>query len=168
MSGLKTLGKTTPDYILNFGTEFSYKGFKLSATADFRTGHVFYSGIYNNLTGQGRSFITAENGRGYFVFPNSTVEGSRTSNTNVLTGPSYGGPSEYAEYQSFIQSDDFTGVDENFILDATAFKLREVALSYTVPNKYLDKTFINGLAIGLSGRNLLTVLPKENRGYNDP
>ncbi|AEH00269.1 SusC/RagA family TonB-linked outer membrane protein [Lacinutrix sp. 5H-3-7-4] len=167
-SGLKVLGKTTPDYILNFGTEFTYKGFKLSAVADFRTGHVFYSNIYNNLTGQGRSFITAENGRGHFVFPNSTVEGSGVTNTNVLTGPSYGGPSEYAQYQSFVQSDAFIGVDENFILDATAFKLREVALSYTLPSKFLDNTFINGLAIGLSGRNLLTVLPKENRGYNDP
>ncbi|WGD33769.1 SusC/RagA family TonB-linked outer membrane protein [Olleya sp. YS] len=167
-SGLKILGKTTPDYILNFNTEFSYKGFKLSATADFRTGHVFYSNIYNNLTGQGRSFITAENGRGYFVFPNSTVLGSGTTNTSTLTGPSYGGPSQYAQYQSFIQSGDFTGVDENFILDATAFKIREIALSYTLDRKFLDNTFLDGVSVGISGRNLITILPKENRRYNDP
>ncbi|MEM5565309.1 SusC/RagA family TonB-linked outer membrane protein [Psychroserpens sp. AS72] len=167
-SGLKVLGKTTPDYILNFGTDITYKGFRLSAVADFRTGHVFYSGIYNNLTGQGRSFITAENGRGHFIFPNSTVIGSGTTNTTVLTGPSYGGPTAYAQYQSFVQSGDFTGVDENFVLDATALKLREVALSYALPSKVLENTFIQGLSIGISGRNLLVVLPKENRGYNDP
>ncbi|MFD2915386.1 SusC/RagA family TonB-linked outer membrane protein [Psychroserpens luteus] len=167
-SGLKVLGKTTPDYILNFGTDITYKGFRLSAVADFRTGHVFYSNIYNNLTGQGRSFITAENGRGHFIFPNSTVIGSGTTNTSVLTGPSYGGPSAYAQYQSFVQSGDFTGVDENFVIDATAFKLREVALSYALPSKMLENTFIQGLSIGISGRNLLVVLPKENRGYNDP
>lgn len=167
-SGLKVLGKTTPDYILNFGTEVTYKGFRLSAVADFRTGHVFYSNIYNNLTGQGRSFITAENGRGYFIFPNSTVQGSGTTNTDVLTGPSYGGPSAYAQYQSFVQSGDFTGIDENFVLDATAFKLREVAISYTLPSKALENIFIEGLSVGISGRNLLVVLPKENRGYNDP
>lgn len=167
-SGLKVLGKTTPDYILNFGTEISYKGFRLSATADYRTGHVFYSGIYNNLTGQGRSFITAENGRGHFIFPNSTVAGSGTTNTSVLTGPSYSASNPYRAYQSFIQSPNFVGVDENFILDATAFKLREVALSYTVPNKWLENTFINGLSLGVSGRNLLIITPKENRGYNDP
>nr|WP_321230960.1 SusC/RagA family TonB-linked outer membrane protein [uncultured Psychroserpens sp.] len=167
-SGLKVLGKTTPDYILNFGTDITYKGFRLSAVADFRTGHVFYSNIYNNLTGQGRSFITAENGRGHFIFPNSTVQGSGTTNTTVLTGPSYGGPSSYAEYQSFVQSGDFLGVDENFVLDATAFKLREVALSYALPSNLLENTFIQGLSIGISGRNLLVVLPKENRGYNDP
>ncbi|WP_040278751.1 SusC/RagA family TonB-linked outer membrane protein [Psychroserpens damuponensis] len=167
-SGLKVLGKTTPDYILNFGTDITYKGFRLSAVADFRTGHVFYSGIYNNLSGQGRSFITAENGRGHFIFPNSTVLGSGETNTTVLTGPSYGGPTAYAQYQSFIQSGDFTGVDENFVLDATALKLREVALSYTLPSNVLENTFIQGLSIGVSGRNLLVILPKENRGYNDP
>ncbi|WP_188375197.1 SusC/RagA family TonB-linked outer membrane protein [Winogradskyella haliclonae] len=165
---LKVLGRTTPDYILNFGGQIKYKGFTLSATADYRTGHVFYSGIYNNLTGQGRSFITAENGRGHFIFPNSSVAGSGVTNTTVLTGPSYGGPTPYAQYQSFVQSGDFTGVDENFVLDATAFKLREVSLSYVFPSKWLENTFINGLSIGVSGRNLLVVLPKENRGYNDP
>jgi len=165
---LKILGKTTPDYILNFATEFTYKGFRLAATADFRTGHSFYSPIFNNLSGQGRSFITAENGRGHFIFPNSTVQGTGTNNTSVLTGPSYGGPSPYAQYQSFIQSGDFDGVDENFVLDATAFKLREISLGYTVPAKYLENTFINGLSVGVSGRNLLIILPKENRGYNDP
>ncbi|WP_047545294.1 SusC/RagA family TonB-linked outer membrane protein [Psychroserpens sp. Hel_I_66] len=167
-SGLQVLGKTTPDYILNFGTDITYKGFRLSAVADFRTGHVFYSNIYNNLTGQGRSFITAENGRGHFIFPNSTVIGSGEKNTTVLTGPSYGGPSQYAQYQSFVQSGDFTGIDENFVLDATAFKLREVALSYALPSKVLENTFIQGLSIGISGRNVLVLLPKENRGYNDP
>jgi len=165
---LKILGNTTPDYILNFATEFKYKGFRLSATADFRTGHVFYSPIFNNLSGQGRSFITAENGRGHFIFPNSTVEGSGTNNTSVLTGPSYGGPSAYAQYQSFVQSGDFTGVDENFVLDATAFKLREISFGYTVPTRFLEKSFIQGLSVGVSGRNLLIILPKENRGYNDP
>lgn len=167
-SGNKILGKTTPDYILNFGTELTYKGFTLRATADYRTGHVYYSNVYNDLTIQGRSFVTAENGRGHFIFPNSTVQGSGVTNTNVLTGPSYGGPSPYAQYQSFVQSPQFSGVDENFILDATAFKLREVALSYDVPSKFLDKTFIHGLSVGVSGRNLLIVTPKENRGYDDP
>ena len=165
---LRILGTTTPDYILNFATEVNYKGFRLAATADFRTGHSFYSPIFNNLTGQGRSFITAENGRGHFIFPNSTVQGTGTDNTTVLTGPSYGGPTQYAQYQSFVQSGDFTGVDENFVLDATAFKLREISLGYTVPAKYLEKTFIQGLSLGISGRNLLIVLPKENRRYNDP
>ncbi|MBR9914148.1 MAG: SusC/RagA family TonB-linked outer membrane protein [Algicola sp.] len=167
-SGTKILGKTTPDYILNFGTELTYKGFTFRATADYRTGHVYYSNVYNDLTLQGRSFITAENGRGNFIFPNSTIIGSGVTNTTVLTGPSYGGPTPYAEYQSFVQSPQFGGVDENFVLDATAFKLREVALSYDVPTRFLEKSFVQALSVGFSGRNLLTILPKENRGYDDP
>ncbi|WP_439153033.1 hypothetical protein [Winogradskyella sp.] len=67
-----------------------------------------------------------------------------------------------------MQSGDFSGVDENFVIDATAFKLREVALSYTLPSEWLENLFINGASIGISARNLLIVLPKENRRYNDP
>ncbi len=166
-TGIQVLGKSTPDYILNFGVEFKYKGVKLSATADYRTGHHFYSNIYNNLTTFGRSVITAENGRGNFIFPNSTVEGSGVTNTTVLTGPGYGSSNEYQNYQTYI-NENFVNVDENFVLDATAFKLREVSLSYDLPNKLFKKSFVNGINVGLSGRNLLTVLPKENRGYNDP
>ncbi|MGB1269370.1 MAG: SusC/RagA family TonB-linked outer membrane protein [Flavobacteriaceae bacterium] len=165
--GIKTLGKVTPDYILNFGAEFKYKNLKLSATADYRTGHQFYSNIYNNLTTFGRSVITAENGRGHFIYPNSTVEGSGVTNTTVLTGPSFGSGNPYQDYQEFINQN-FVEADENFVLDATAFKLREVSLTYDLPSKLLNKSFINGVNIGISGRNLLTVLPKENRGYNDP
>ncbi|NHN26053.1 SusC/RagA family TonB-linked outer membrane protein [Flavobacterium jejuense] len=166
-SGIKVLGKTTPDYILNFGTQIRYKGFTLKATADYRTGHQFYSGIYQDLTTQGRSYVTAENGRGYFIFPNSTIEGSGVTNTTVLTGPSFSGPSPYAKYQDYIQSN-YTTVDENFIVDATAFKVREVSLSYSLPSKFLKDGFINACTFGISGRNLLVILPKENRGYNDP
>ncbi len=164
----KILGKTTPDYILNFGGEVSYKGFTLRATADYRTGHVFYSNTYRNLTGQGRTIETAENGRGHFIFPNSTVEGSGVDNTTVLTGPSYAFLTPYQGYQSFVQSGQYLGVDENFILDATAFKLREVSLSYDLPSKYLENTFLNSLSIGLSGRNLWTSLADDNRNYSDP
>ncbi|MEZ4803235.1 MAG: SusC/RagA family TonB-linked outer membrane protein [Gelidibacter sp.] len=167
-SGLKILGKVTPDYIINFSTNLNWKGFSLSATGDFRTGHSFYSNVYNNLTGQGRSFLTAENGRGYFIFPNSTVEGSGVTNTSVLTGPSYSSVSEYAAYQNFIQDGAFLGVDENFVIDATALKIREIALSYSLSGPVLDNLFLNEVVLGVSGRNLITVLPKENRGYHDP
>src|SRR5690606_30338031 len=42
-TGLVNLGNTTPDYILNFNTSVSFKGFTLAATMDYRTGHVFFS-----------------------------------------------------------------------------------------------------------------------------
>jgi len=161
-SDLKILGKTTPDYILNFSTQVRYKGIKLAATADYRTGHVFHSGIQRQLSSQGRTIESAQNGREAFLFPNSTVDGSGVTNTSVLTGGS-----SAADYQTYI-TDNVGFFTENFIRDATAFKLREVSLSYDLPEKFISSLNMSRFTVGFSGRNLLTVLPKENRGYNDP
>ncbi|MGX7668024.1 SusC/RagA family TonB-linked outer membrane protein [Flavobacterium pedocola] len=162
-SQLQILGKTTPDYILNFSTTFKYKNLKLTAVGDYRTGHVFYSGVADQLNSQGRTIESAQGGREPFLLPNSTVQGSGVTNTTVLSG----GSGSYAGYQSYV-TDNYGYFDENFVLDATAFKLREVSLSYDMPAKFISKLKLNRLNLGVSGRNLLTVLPKENRGYNDP
>lgn len=161
-SQLKALGKTTPDYILNFSTEFKYKNITLTAVADYRTGHVFYSGVANQLNSVGRSIESAEQGRKAFLLPNSTVEGSNTTNTTVLTGGK-----NYSDFQDYVK-DNYDYFSENFIFDATAFKLREVALNYDFSQKIISKIGLNKMAVGVSGRNLITVLPKSNRNYNDP
>ena len=159
---LKILGKTTPDYILNFRTQFKYKGIALSAVADYRTGHVFDSGIKRQLNGQGRTIESTQGGREAFLFPNSTIEGSGVTNTNTLTGGA-----SAADYQTYI-TDNLGFFDENFVTDATAFKLREVSLSYDLPANFVSSLNLSRFTVGVSGRNLLTVLPAENRGYNDP
>jgi len=161
-SQLQVLGKLTPDYIINFGTGFSYKSLSLNAVLDYRTGHSFYSNIASNLNEIGGTVESAQTGREAFLFPNSTIEGSGVTNTSVLTGGS-----TPAQYQSYVQRN-YGYFDENFVLDATAVKLREVSLTYDLPTKLLKNTFVNKLQVGASGRNLYTWLPRENRGYNDP
>lgn len=166
-SELVVLGKVTPDYILNFSTQFRYKGFRLNAVMDYRTGHSFYSQTANDLNDVGGTIESAQNGREPFLFPNSVVETAPNSgvyvpNTNVLTGGS-----TPASFQNYIQNN-YSGIDENFVYDATALKLREVSLNYDFPSKVLKNSFLTGLSLGVSGRNLFTVLPKANRGYNDP
>ncbi|TGD57979.1 SusC/RagA family TonB-linked outer membrane protein [Flavobacterium humi] len=162
-SQLQILGKTTPDYILNFSTEFKYKNITLSAVADYRTGHVFYSGVAEQLNGQGRSIESAEGGRQPFIFPNSTIEGSGVTNTTQTTG----GDGSYADFQSYV-TDNYGYFDENFVMDASAFKLREVALNYELSKNIISRVGLSRFNVGISGRNLLTVLPKANRNYNDP
>ena len=161
-SGLQTLGKITPDYILNFKTGIKYKNLTFNAVLDYRTGHSFYSNVANNLNQVGGTVESAQNGRKAFLFPNSTIQGSGVTNTSVLTGGS-----TPASYQSYIQ-DNYESFDENFVLDATALKIREVSLNYDLASKHLENTLIESVRIGLSGRNLYTFLPRENRGYNDP
>jgi len=161
-SELSILGKVTPDYTINFNTSVSYKSLTLGATLDYRTGHSFYSGIANNYAFTGSSVESAINGREAFLFPNSTIQGSGTTNTSVLTA----GP-DYAAYQTYFTSN-YASIDENFVLDATAVKLRELSLSYDFNKKVLDALGLSKLSAGIAGRNLYTWLPKENRQYNDP
>jgi hypothetical protein len=138
------------------------KGFTLGATLDYRTGHQFYSGIANNYAFIGASVESAVNGRKPFILPNSTVQGSGVTNTTVLTGGNTA-----ASFQNYF-ADVYRSIDENFVFDATAIKIREVALSYSFNQNVLDKIGLTKLNVGIAGRNLYTFLPKENRGYNDP
>lgn len=47
-----------------------------------------------------------------------------------------------------------------FVYDATYLKLREVALTYTMPRNIMDKTFIHGASFSLVGGNLW-IISKE-------
>jgi hypothetical protein len=161
-SDVSILGKTTPDYILNFNTSVKYKGFTLGATLDYRTGHVFYSNIANNFAFIGASVESAVNGREPFIFPNSTVQGTGTANTSVFTGGN-----SAASFQNYF-ADIYRSVDENFVIDATALKIREIALSYDFKPTHLKSIGLTKLEIALAGRNLYTFLPRSNRQYNDP
>lgn len=154
------LGKTTPDYILGLTNTFKYKNLKLTGVFDYRTGHVFYAGVKDGLIQNGSDIVTAQNGRDPFIFPNSVIEtspGVFTQNTSVTTS---GGQDYYTGI--------YREIDENFVLDATAFKCRELALSYTFSDKVLKNTFIQGLSLGINARNVFMILPKENRNYTDP
>ncbi len=165
-SEYKILGKTTPDYIINYNTTFKYKNLTLGATLDYRTGHQYYSDIANQYAFTGMSIESAEGGREAFLFPNSVVEtsagsGTFVANTNVLTGGN-----SAASFQNYF-ADNYRSFAENFVYDATALKLREVSLNYSLPAKMLEKLPLNKVTLGVSGRNLFMYLPKENR-YGDP
>lgn len=156
----KKLGKTTPDYILGLSTNVKYKNLRLSTVFDYRTGHVFYAGTKDALVQNGSDVVTAENGRQPFIFPNSVIEtspGVYTTNTSVATS----GDQNY--YTGIYRE-----IDENFVIDATAFKCREIALSYDFSKKALKNTFLNTFSIGINARNVFMVVPKENRNYSDP
>lgn len=161
------LGKATPDYILGFTNSFSYKGLTFTAVCDYRTGHQFVSGVREQLAWTGNLIESAENGRnGGFVFPNSVIQtspGVFVPNTSVVTGGS-----TYASYQTYFSNDHSFNNAENNVLDATAFKVRELTLSYNLPTKMIERAGLTSLTLGLNARNPFMILPKENRNYADP
>jgi len=164
-SEYQKLGVANPDYVLGYNTSFEYKGIRLAAVIDYRHGGSFYSQTMNRLSTFGYLVESAQGGRTGFIFPNSSIEtspGVFVPNTSVVTGGT-----TYSSYLNY-NNDNFTDVAENFVLDATAFKVRELALSYSFSKKLLAKTSLEALSIGVNARNPFIKLPKANRGYADP
>ena len=159
-SELKFLGSTTPDLIMGFNTSFRYKQFTLSGTADYKTGHKYYNNLVEALEFSGATQHSVSAGREPFIFPNSVYEytpGVWSENTNITT--SNGGFDFWTgTYQA---------IKENYVVDATTLKLREVALTYDLPSKYLDQTFIKGVSVGFVARNIIMLRSAQNK-YTDP
>ncbi len=158
-------GKTLPDNLVGLGLNVNWKGLSLSAVADYRGGNQIYSGNFAYaLDFSGVSERSAYFDRRPFIFPNSVyLEGDKyVENKDVYT-KSYG--------YNFWSQDINTGVQSNYISSGAFWKLREVAINYTLPVKRLFKgtvgNTIKGLSVGIVGRNLLTWLPESNQ-WTDP
>lgn len=169
-SNLQVLGRATPDYILGFSTNIKYKGFTLSAMGDFRKGGKFVSFTKNLLAFTGGLEESAEFDRtqGYVV-PNSV------QNTGTAANPIYtpnntpvGGAGTYTNVTNYFSSSAYRAVGENLVVDATALKIREIALSYDIPKSVLSSTFLNSLTVGVYSRNPFFKYADNNRNYADP
>ena len=162
---LQILGQSTPKYILGLNTSLSYKNFTLTATADYRTGHQFYSGVKDQLAWSGYLVESAENGRKEFIYPNSSIEtspGVYAANTSVPTAGH--NDSAFLNYYS----NNYRDISRNLVLDATALKVREITFSYSLPNKYAETVGLTNFVVTAIATNPFTVLSKQNRGFADP
>lgn len=159
---LVEVGHGNPNHILGITTDLNYKGFRLSAVAEYRTGHVINNRVGNALDFTGISEHSAANGRQSFIIPNSVIEtspGVFEPNTTALV--------REASRQFWVNSD-YHNTDRGLVTSAAFWKLREVALTYDIPVKQLFKNdFIQDAQIGFVGRNLLMLRPETNI-WTDP
>jgi len=169
-STLEVLGRATPDYILGFSTNIKYKGFTLSAMGDYRKGGKFISFTKNLLAFTGGLEESADFDRtqGYIV-PNS-VQNTGTASNPVYTpnNTPVGGAGNYTNVTNYFSSNSYRAVGENLVVDGTALKIREIALSYDIPKSVLHSTFLNSLTVGVYSRNPFFKYADNNRNYADP
>jgi TonB-linked SusC/RagA family outer membrane protein len=162
------LGKATPDYILGLTNQFEYKGLRLTVVMDYRTGHQIISATKGDLTWPGRLEETAAFDREVgFILPNSVVESAPGSgvyvpNTSVYSAKGYGTNGVIDYYDALRRA------GEHNVIDASAFKVRELSLSYGLPASLISKAGLSSLRIGVNARNPFVVLAKGNKGYTDP
>jgi TonB-linked SusC/RagA family outer membrane protein len=163
------MGHGNPNHILGIQTDLNYKGFRLSAVAEYRGGNVIYNGVGQGGSGgvagidfTGISEHSALNGRQSFIIPGSVIEtapGVYTPNTTALVASAGRG---------FWVNSDYSNTQRGYVTSAAFWKLREVALSYNVPiNLLFHGKVIKSAEIGVVGRNLLMLRPKTNV-WTDP
>ncbi len=161
-TALVNAGHGNPNHILGISSDLNYKGFRLSATAEYRGGNVIVNAVGNALDFTGVSEHSAMNGRQSFIIPGSVIEtspGVYTPNTTALVANTG---------RAFWVNSAYHTTNRGYTTSAAFWKLREVALTYDVPVKKLfGGNGIQAAQIALLGRNLLMLRPKANI-YTDP
>jgi len=156
----EVIGNYNPDFMVGLTNTFSYKNFTLTALIDWRQGGDFYSYLIKNLLSDGRTESTlfgrdAETGglawvdggisrHDGMIVPGWRKDGSNWVANDIITSPENYYGTVYWDFNEFST------------FDASYVKLREVALDYRIPRKYIEKFHIDGLSVGIWGRNLLT------------
>jgi TonB-linked SusC/RagA family outer membrane protein len=145
------LGSYQPDYLAGFGTNINYKGIGFNILFDVRQGGKFVSQTKFFTEFNGTALHTVQYNREPFIFPNAVIDnGDGTFRPNDI---------------EITEQDYFTSYNPSaatFLVDASFVKLREIGLSYTLPNTLLDATPFTRARIALFAKNLKFWLPSEN------
>ncbi|PSR56118.1 hypothetical protein AHMF7605_22735 [Adhaeribacter arboris] len=147
---LGPIGNSTPKWAGGLRNTFTYKGISLSALFDARKGgdimnmDLFYSTFY------GTAKVTEQ--RNTTIVYDGVKEDGSPNTTPVLRDQDY-----------FLNW--YSAVDENFVEDGSFVKLREVTLSYSLPQALLAKTPFQGVSFSATGRNLWR---STDFSYGDP
>ncbi len=154
------LGPMVPPHMVGINSSFEYRSFTLGMQFDWRMGGWFYSETIPPMYEAGTHPITAAFGRAPFVWPNSVVEtegGGYMPNTSLLTS---GGGKEFWTAQGAVQS--------NTAAKADFFKMRELNISYRLPDKWLEnQRVIRQAQVGVVATNLFIITHSSNN-IGDP
>ncbi|MCF6130360.1 SusC/RagA family TonB-linked outer membrane protein [Flavobacterium sp. AS60] len=152
----KVIGNIQADWIAGITNRFTYKNLTFNFLIDIKQGgDVFsldqsygqYTGIYaesagnNDLGNPLRDPLTGGADSGGVILPGVLEDGTPN---NIRIDASTAG----AAYGSGAAP------NKAFIYDASYVKLREIGLTYNFSSKILEKTFITGASIGITGTNL--------------
>ncbi|MFT3703825.1 MAG: SusC/RagA family TonB-linked outer membrane protein [Agriterribacter sp.] len=138
------IGNSRPKWNGGFGNQFMYKQFSLSFLISARIGGRISSFTDANIDGDGMSARSLA-GREGFVVNGVKADGSK--NTTSVTAE---------EYWSAVGGRN-TPAGEAFTYSASNIRLRELVLSYSIPQSTLSKTHIKGASISFTGRNLFFI-----------
>lgn len=135
------IGDPNPDWTMGIRNSLTFYGITLSALIDVRKGGDVFNGTVAVMKSLGTHQST-ENREELFVYE-GIRESDGTPNTTEIS------------YYDFYTNYGLVGVSEENIEDGSWIRLRDVGLSYSLPEKWLNPIGIRRIDVGISGRNLL-------------
>jgi hypothetical protein len=121
---------------------------------DYVKGGVIYATTVNAMIGRGLAKSTDVDRAIPIILPGVKQDGS---------------PNDFQTSIDRAYFNTYLGADEQWLYDATTIRLREISLSYTLPQSTLTKTPFGNASIILSGQNLWHLAPYFPDGTNyDP
>ncbi len=150
------IGDPNPKYRAGFGFNTSYKGLTLSVLFETCQGNDMWAGTSAVLTHFGIDPETANEqtaSKDLKTYDGGTIKAGETFRGNIHDF----GHGDVALTEAWYTSmgGGFGPVAEQFIVDGSWTKLREVTLSYLLPKKLIEKTKLGGIEISFTGRNLM-------------
>jgi len=158
------LGDTNPDWLMGISNTLTYKDLSFSFLIDIQEGGSLFSldqyygqatGIYANtayINDLGNPVRNPLDEGGGYINPGVNPDGSvNTTRRDANNFSGFG----YAALPA-----------AEFVYDASYIKLRQVSLTYNMPSRYLDNTFMTGLSFSVTGSNLWII--DKNLPYADP
>jgi len=162
-----------PRFNLGWTNTFSYKGVTLSALFDWRNGGQMYSQTNAFLLGRGTTKDT-ENRDIPYVVPGVLGNPNTQQPITDASGNSIPNTIQVMANDLWFQAQGggsfaINAPTEFSVFDATTYRLRELTLGYEIPKSLFKKTFLSGINVSLSGRNLWYIAPYFPKNSNfDP
>lgn len=148
------IGDPNPNFTANWINNFSYKGLSFGFQWDYVDGGDIYSSTVQALLARGNTTDTDVDRFIPVIMPGEKADGT---------------PNDIQTYMGDTFFDAYFGAAEGGIFDGTVIRLREVSLSYVLPEKLLQNSPFGRIGITLSGQNLWYNAPNFPVGINfDP
>jgi TonB-linked SusC/RagA family outer membrane protein len=176
------IGDPNPDWRGGVGTTFKYKGFRLYALFETFQGGDMWAGTYGALHTFGRAMptanettVSAADAATIKTYDGGVVQDIATDNgdgTFTFRGnlKDFGaGPVALTQTWYRDIGGGFGPVGEQFVVDATWTRLRELTLSYTLASDaFRNATKLTSVDFTLTGRNLAIWAPSKDKIGVDP
>ena len=153
-SGIDVIGDPNPDYTANWINNFSWKGLSFGFQWQYVKGGDIFSSTVQALLARGNTVDTDVDRFVPLILPGVKQDGT-VNDIQTYIGDSF--------FRAYFFA------DEGGIFDATTIRLREISLSYAVPDNIVSKTPFGRLGLTISGENLWYNAPNFPEGINyDP